>query len=31
VGDHSKAFYDLQARLMPDWERWKDALNALPK
>ena len=31
VGDHSKAFYDLQARLMPDWECWKDALNALPK
>lgn len=31
VGDHSKAFYDLQARLMPDWERWKQELNALPK
>ncbi|MBF9236827.1 M48 family metallopeptidase [Hymenobacter sp. BT683] len=31
VGDHSKAFYDLQKRLMPDWERWKDELNALPK
>ena len=31
VGDHSKAFYELQTRLMPDWERWKDALNALPK
>ncbi|MDB5234876.1 MAG: hypothetical protein JWR44_1869, partial [Hymenobacter sp.] len=21
VGDHSKAFYDLQTRLLPDWER----------
>ena len=31
VGDHSKAFYDLQTRLMPDWERWKAELNALPK
>ena len=31
VGDHSKAFYDLQTRLMPDWERWKEELNALPK
>jgi predicted metal-dependent hydrolase len=31
VGDHSRAFYDLQSRLLPDWERWKDELNALPK
>lgn len=31
VGDHSKAFYDLQSRLMPDWKQWKDELNALPK
>ena len=31
VGDHSQAFYDLQTRLMPDWERWKTELNALPK
>lgn len=31
VGDHSKAFYELQTRLMPDWERWKNELNALPK
>ena len=31
VGDHSKAFYDLQTRLMPDWERWKKELNTLPK
>ena len=31
VGDHSKAFYDLQTRLMPDWEQWKVELNALPK
>ena len=31
VGDHSQAFYDLQARLLPDWERWKAELNALPK
>ena len=31
VPDHSKAFYDLQTRLMPDWERWKKELNALPK
>lgn len=31
VGDHSPAFYDLQARLLPDWEHWKRELNALPK
>lgn len=31
VGDHSRAFYDLQTRLLPDWERWKSELNALPK
>ena len=31
VGDHSKAFYDLQTRLLPDWERWRAELNALPK
>ncbi|MDB5234688.1 MAG: hypothetical protein JWR44_1681, partial [Hymenobacter sp.] len=31
VGDHSKAFYDLQTRLLPDWVQWKEALNALPK
>lgn len=31
VGDHSQAFYALQTRLMPDWERWKAELNALPK
>ena len=31
VGDHSKAFYDLQTRLLPDWEHWKAELNALPK
>jgi len=31
VGDHPKAFYDLQTRLMPDWEHWKTKLNALPK
>ncbi len=31
VGDHSKAFYALQTRLMPDWEQWKQELNALPK
>jgi predicted metal-dependent hydrolase len=31
VPDHSRAFYELQTRLMPDWERWKAALNALPK
>ncbi|GAB3580872.1 M48 family metallopeptidase [Hymenobacter daeguensis] len=31
VGDHSKAFYALQTRLLPDWERWKAELNALPK
>lgn len=31
VGDHSEAFYDLQTRLLPDWERWKKELNALPK
>jgi predicted metal-dependent hydrolase len=31
VGDHSPAFYDLQTRLLPDWQRWKAELNALPK
>ena len=31
VGDHSKAFYDLQTRLMPDWPQWKQELNALPR
>ena len=31
VDDHFQAFYDLQARLMPDWERWKKELNALPR
>ena len=31
VGDHSRAFYDLQTRLLPDWERWKAELNALPR
>ena len=31
VGDHSQAFYDLQTRLLPDWQRWKAELNALPK
>lgn len=24
---HSKAFYELQARMMPDWERWKNKLE----
>ncbi|WP_210516472.1 M48 family metallopeptidase [Hymenobacter terricola] len=31
VGDHSKAFYDLQTRLLPDWVHWKTELNKLPK
>jgi len=31
VPDHSRAFYELQTRLMPEWERWKAELNALPK
>ena len=31
VGDHSLAFYALQTRLLPDWERWKAELDALPK
>ena len=31
VGDHSPAFYDLQSRLLPDWQHWKQELNALPK
>jgi predicted metal-dependent hydrolase len=26
---HDKAFYTLQARLMPDWARWKDRLEKL--
>ncbi|MGI4885736.1 MAG: M48 family metallopeptidase [Janthinobacterium lividum] len=31
VPDHSPAFYALQTRLLPDWELWKQRLNALPK
>ena len=31
VPDHSAAFYALQTRLLPDWELWKQRLNALPK
>lgn len=31
VPDHSAAFYELQSRLLPDWEMWKQKLNALPK
>ncbi|WP_046247335.1 M48 family metallopeptidase [Hymenobacter terrenus] len=31
VGNHSRAFYDLQTRLLPDWEHWKAELNTLPK
>lgn len=31
VPDHSRAFYELQTRLMPEWEQWKRALNGLPK
>ena len=31
VGDHSRAFYELQTRLMPDWKQWKAELNQLPK
>ncbi len=31
VPDHSAAFYALQTRLLPDWELWKQKLNALPK
>lgn len=31
VPDHSARFYELQTRLLPDWERWKKELNALPK
>ncbi|GAA4354264.1 SprT family zinc-dependent metalloprotease [Hymenobacter saemangeumensis] len=31
VPDHSAAFYELQTRLMPDWERWKRELNGLPR
>ena len=31
VPDHSAAFYALQTRLLPDWEMWKQKLNALPK
>ncbi len=25
--NHSKAFFELQARVMPDWERWKERLE----
>ena len=31
VADHSAAFYALQTRLLPDWELWKQRLNALPR
>jgi predicted metal-dependent hydrolase len=31
VPDHSRAFYELQTRLMPEWKRWKTELNKLPK
>lgn len=31
VPDHSPAFYALQTRLLPDWQRWKAELNALPR
>jgi predicted metal-dependent hydrolase len=31
VPDHSARFYELQTRLMPDWERRKVLLNKLPK
>ena len=31
VPDHSAAFYALQTRLLPDWELWKQRLNALPR
>ena len=31
VPNHSAAFYALQTRLLPDWPRWKQELNALPK
>lgn len=28
--NHTKAFYDLQSKIMPDWEKWKEKLeNAL--
>jgi len=25
--NHTKAFYDLQATIMPDWQKWKDRLE----
>lgn len=31
VPNHSAAFYELQTKLLPDWPRWKQDLNALPK
>ena len=31
VPDHSPAFYELQTRLMPDWQQRKQELNALPR
>lgn len=31
VPNHSRAFYTLQTRLLPDWPRRKAELNALPK
>ena len=31
VPDHSAAFYALQTRLLPDWQRWKQELLALPR
>lgn len=25
--NHTKAFYDLQAQMMPDWKKWKEKLE----
>jgi len=27
--DHTKAFFNLQTREMPDWEKWKEKLELL--
>ena len=31
VPDHSAGFYALQTRLLPEWQRWKAALNGLAR
>lgn len=27
IRNHTKDFYDLQAKLLPDWQKWKEKLE----